>query len=466
MSWAASRETTRVEDEAYCLMGIFGINMPLLYGEGPRAFRRLQEAIMREDEDYTLFAWTPARLAHTGGPTFGGLLAHSPRDFAKLRADRDGTAFVPCDYDKLSKSPLPLFRYSDIGSVPLSLTNRGLHLSLPVGGVVYGTSSIIACLATFVLGDFDYLLCVRLHLRGERNRLFRNHAEPMWFVSATKKAEFGLRTIYVEQPSTNSDKPMSACSGDPCADSVFVEVKVSKDAQLEYALVPSSLSIRMQNFIDARSLYSSPPGEETGPLDETTSQRVDLLHEFCHVTENGLCQSPLDKSDLCFLAENEDNHECLDCMVKGHPKTKFRITLAPRERIPGFYIHLYDLQPWNGTDQNGTPLRLKDNLFALPGSSEQAVEKMDRAILHATVATDETGSPHQELHEISISLRRVSSTTGAIEMRRFVLAIGHRILGYLGNKAFTLAVHDNHETAQKAEKSHVPERRVTRGTAP
>ncbi|KAF2498796.1 hypothetical protein BU16DRAFT_548435 [Lophium mytilinum] len=34
MSWAASRMVTRPEDQAYCLLGIFGVHMPLLYGEG------------------------------------------------------------------------------------------------------------------------------------------------------------------------------------------------------------------------------------------------------------------------------------------------------------------------------------------------------------------------------------------------------------------------------------------------
>jgi hypothetical protein len=47
MQWASKRETTRIEDQAYCLMGIFDINMPLLYGEGQKAFIRLQEEIMR-----------------------------------------------------------------------------------------------------------------------------------------------------------------------------------------------------------------------------------------------------------------------------------------------------------------------------------------------------------------------------------------------------------------------------------
>ena len=57
LSWAANRETKRVEDQAYSLLGIFDINMPTLYGEGDRAFRRLQEQIMQRTPDQSLFAW-------------------------------------------------------------------------------------------------------------------------------------------------------------------------------------------------------------------------------------------------------------------------------------------------------------------------------------------------------------------------------------------------------------------------
>jgi hypothetical protein len=46
MKWACRRQTTRTEDRAYCLMGLFRVNMPLLYGEGMNAFIRLQEAIL------------------------------------------------------------------------------------------------------------------------------------------------------------------------------------------------------------------------------------------------------------------------------------------------------------------------------------------------------------------------------------------------------------------------------------
>lgn len=56
-SWAAKRETTRIEDTAYCLMGIFDVNLPMIYGEGEKAFLRLQEAIAMSNNDLYLFAW-------------------------------------------------------------------------------------------------------------------------------------------------------------------------------------------------------------------------------------------------------------------------------------------------------------------------------------------------------------------------------------------------------------------------
>ncbi|KAH8649874.1 hypothetical protein BX600DRAFT_483866 [Xylariales sp. PMI_506] len=54
MSWARYRMTTRKEDEAYSLLGLFEVNMPLLYGEGRKAFCRLQEHILNATDDHTL----------------------------------------------------------------------------------------------------------------------------------------------------------------------------------------------------------------------------------------------------------------------------------------------------------------------------------------------------------------------------------------------------------------------------
>ncbi|KUJ12213.1 uncharacterized protein LY89DRAFT_700119 [Mollisia scopiformis] len=58
MSWASARRTTRLEDIAYCLMGIFDVNMPLLYGEDSKAFFRLQEQILNASLDDSILAWT------------------------------------------------------------------------------------------------------------------------------------------------------------------------------------------------------------------------------------------------------------------------------------------------------------------------------------------------------------------------------------------------------------------------
>ncbi|RYP17771.1 hypothetical protein DL765_004349 [Monosporascus sp. GIB2] len=93
MSWAAHRQTGRVEDQAYCLLGIFGINMPMIYGEGWQAFRRLQEELIRDNHDRSIFAWKSTTTVTSdnssrssgddnGDEEYRGLLARSPREFA------------------------------------------------------------------------------------------------------------------------------------------------------------------------------------------------------------------------------------------------------------------------------------------------------------------------------------------------------------------------------------------------
>ncbi|KAI0366491.1 HET-domain-containing protein [Pilatotrama ljubarskyi] len=100
MSWASMRETSRLEDQAYSLMGIFGVNLPTIYGEGSEAFIRLQEEIMRRSPDRSLLAWGPQRplsevvVAYRSSifPTPQGvtyiqqscLLARSPGDFRNV----------------------------------------------------------------------------------------------------------------------------------------------------------------------------------------------------------------------------------------------------------------------------------------------------------------------------------------------------------------------------------------------
>jgi hypothetical protein len=89
MSWAASRETTRKEDIAYCLLGIFDVNIPLLYGEGDKAFLRLQEEIIRQSGDLSIFAWgyhNPVVYQNHS------IFAQSPADFVGCSGFTKGNA--------------------------------------------------------------------------------------------------------------------------------------------------------------------------------------------------------------------------------------------------------------------------------------------------------------------------------------------------------------------------------------
>ena len=112
MSWAARRKTTRLEDSAYCLLGIFDVNMPLLYGEGGKAFRRLQEEIIKRHNDLTIFAWEVPKSPSTG---VLGLFAETPEAFT---------------HSSVISPFLDDF-------VDFSVTNKGLRISgdLPLHGV-------------------------------------------------------------------------------------------------------------------------------------------------------------------------------------------------------------------------------------------------------------------------------------------------------------------------------------------
>ncbi|KAK3368857.1 heterokaryon incompatibility protein-domain-containing protein [Lasiosphaeria ovina] len=116
MSWASGRQTTRVEDMAYCLLGIFNVNMPMIYGEGERAFIRLQEEISKESNDLSLFAWTARRSPAT---FFSGLLASSPAEFA-------GSGTVVRYRNYLDPNP------------EYQLTNNGVRMQTTIGRAELG----------------------------------------------------------------------------------------------------------------------------------------------------------------------------------------------------------------------------------------------------------------------------------------------------------------------------------------
>jgi hypothetical protein len=106
MSWASKRQTTRPEDRAYCLFGIFSVNMSPLYGEGStKAFRRLQEEIMKTSTDLSIIVWREPR-PHTSA----GALAWGPKCFSSHQS------IIAVDTE---------IEHS-------SITNMGLRIKLPL----------------------------------------------------------------------------------------------------------------------------------------------------------------------------------------------------------------------------------------------------------------------------------------------------------------------------------------------
>jgi len=122
MSWAAKRETTRVEDMAYCLMGLFDVNMPPIYGEGRKAFTRLQLEILKVSDDESIFAWAD-KYRPSSGLFPQGLLASSPaafEDSGDVRWLQEGR------FDNIRRD---ILNHSH-KRPPYSMTNKGLCITL------------------------------------------------------------------------------------------------------------------------------------------------------------------------------------------------------------------------------------------------------------------------------------------------------------------------------------------------
>ena len=118
ISWAANRTTTRVEDKAYSLMGLLDVNMPMLYGEGKKAFHRLQLEIIRSSNDQSIFAWG----FWSSNVRIGSILADDPGFFWKC------SGMELQNYDEFIKGfpELSLTNADHFGVFPI--TNRGIQI--------------------------------------------------------------------------------------------------------------------------------------------------------------------------------------------------------------------------------------------------------------------------------------------------------------------------------------------------
>lgn len=154
LSWAQRRRTTREEDTAYCLIGLLGVNMPLLYGEGGfKAFQRLQEELIRQSDDESVFA-IPS--VYWRNETNLGILGSQPLDFAGCEAIE---AIMSKDPGYISRSPY-------------AITNKGLQFEAQAVMVDSRNEDITKRRKISGL-DTRYIYLVPLNCRDDKTSTYR-----------------------------------------------------------------------------------------------------------------------------------------------------------------------------------------------------------------------------------------------------------------------------------------------------
>jgi len=166
MSWASQRQTERIEDKAYSLIGIFGLSIPIAYGEREMAFYRLQVEILQRSEDPGLFRW------HGVASAYNSMLAVEPNCFGKISNAEDSADFEGkvVDYS-LAVDDVPAY----------TLTNRGLQIWL----MVYPSTDVLTELdlqnkELGVLGQIKdsqmYMAIVLQKIENQNSRRYRREA--------------------------------------------------------------------------------------------------------------------------------------------------------------------------------------------------------------------------------------------------------------------------------------------------
>lgn len=179
MSWAAGRKTKRIEDEAYCLMGLFGVHMATIYGEGRNAFLRLQEEIIKTIPDQSIFAWGRSCTVMYDIPRNKPFVPPPAKPMYHLETSRHGLgllALSPQDFESARDvAPLPLEEFASLlGGSPEDFKLPSLHCLFTPQGV-----------ALHLL-----ILDLSAELTQIPEILFEYHTGPVRSVHCTRQGEF------------------------------------------------------------------------------------------------------------------------------------------------------------------------------------------------------------------------------------------------------------------------------------
>ncbi|KAH6702877.1 heterokaryon incompatibility protein-domain-containing protein [Leptodontidium sp. MPI-SDFR-AT-0119] len=196
MSWAASRTTTRVEDMSYCLLGIFKIHIPLLYGEGKRAFTRLQEEILRTTDDYTILARSfhlcmpngrPISL-HPSMPQTGPLATDISEFSVAGNSAEQGYGNIIQESGTSATTQCTSGSAGGSAQSPLLLTAKGLYITLPLQKL---SDSLSVAYLHCTLRKSGEIICMATGLQAHHRR-YR-------FMPMQALASFKVTSFYIQQ---------------------------------------------------------------------------------------------------------------------------------------------------------------------------------------------------------------------------------------------------------------------------
>ena len=145
---ASARQTTRVEDAAYSLLGIFSMSLPVVYGEGDKALGRFLAQLLTSSGDTSILAWTGRSGSFNSClPTNITVFNHLPtthiplavedaeidKATTRLRTPSLSSTSLMKFYERLRELPVPFFVGQrmklpclDFKLGPLSVSRSGL----------------------------------------------------------------------------------------------------------------------------------------------------------------------------------------------------------------------------------------------------------------------------------------------------------------------------------------------------
>jgi hypothetical protein len=278
MSWAAKRKTSRIEDRAYCLLGIFGINMPLIYGERETAFTRLQEEIMKISDDYSLFAWKSS-------DNRSGLLATSPAAF-------------------ISSDNIVQFNPFDTFNSPLTMSSRGIYLEIRLIGI--GPRGLgLAVLHCKERGREDKLIAIYvkdLFLTMDRFERVKSEEFEQLDLKKFRLSQYAMRRICIgkgHMTRMQKSKDLEKC------DSISLEKIYSNDMLLNSGERTALLRAAGKGLEDVVWLLLTQSDIEVNLRDE--DGRTALLHAVRGGREV-VVKMLLTRSDVKANVESKDNY--------------------------------------------------------------------------------------------------------------------------------------------------------------